>query len=224
MERKTSTQRLIDFLADCPALFIDRDRLFSDQCAAIEKTTGMIDVLNRAHDLLQQMEFWEKQWEREHPGYCYEVSTRLSIPNLTNPNYEEDDVPAWSTVLDYITLDHANTMVVYNGALILLLNLVQSILQKGDLPVASDNNMSTYLPKKMTTAGLNICRSVEYHLQSLRQGAGSFYLLFPLRMAYDAVGRDNREIGFWIQDILKQIQDGKTGRWAAAKYLLNLGK
>lgn len=85
-----------------------------------------------------------------------------------------------------------------------------------------DINGSIVLPDNLYTTGIAICRSVEYHLESTRDGAGSFILLFPLRMAWDAVGRYETAIGTWLIDVLHKIRSGATGRWAVAGYVLDI--
>ncbi|EED14757.1 conserved hypothetical protein [Talaromyces stipitatus ATCC 10500] len=220
-DKKTAMQRLVDLLADCPALFMEQDRIASESPGTPDQTGDLIELLRKVIRLLDDLLQWNEQWELENPDYCYDVPAPASTPLIASMYDGDSYVPAWSTVLEYKSMYHANTVIVYNGTLVLLLNLAQSVMQMKSIPTMHQTPHIIDM-KKIYNAGITICRSVEYHLQSMRQGAGSFFLLFPLRMAYVSVGRTEPTIGTWIQDVLKQIQDGKSGRWATAKYLLDL--
>jgi hypothetical protein len=49
-----------------------------------------------------------------------------------------------------------------------------------------------------------ICKSVHYHLLDQHNNAGPFYLLFPLRAAYEAFAPASREAG-WLQAMMRHI-------------------
>lgn len=219
-ERKTAMQRLVDHLADCPGLFVENDRITAESSITVNQTNDLANLFKKIMDLLDSLQQWNEQWELENPDYCHEMPAPVSTPLIPIMSDGHTQVQAWSTVLEYKTLYHANAIIMYHGTIILLLKLAQSITA-----MSAFSTLSTYPPvdyDKLHASGINICRSVEYHLQSMRQGAGSFFILYPLRMAYGALGYKEPSIGRWIQDVLQQIQDGKSGRWATAKYLLDL--
>ena len=219
-ERKTAMQRLVDHLADSPALFVEKDRLVAESSITVDQTNDLISLFGKVTDLLDSLQQWNEQWEQENPDYCFEMPAPASTPLIRKTSDGSTQVQAWSTVLEYKTLYHANTIILYHGTIILLLNLARSMTEMNAF-----STLSAYPPldvEKLHNSGICICRSVDYHLQSMRQGAGSFFLLYPLRMAYAALGLTEPSIGVWIQGVLQQIQDGKSGRWATAKYLLDL--
>jgi hypothetical protein len=213
-------QRLVDHLADCPGLFVEKDRIVAENSITVDQTSELSNLFGKVTGLLDSLQQWNEQWEVENSDYCYEMPAPASTPLISIPGAGKSYAQAWSTVLEYKTLYHANTTIMYHGTIILLLNLAQSIME-----ISAFSTLSTYPPVdfgKVHTAGIDICRSVDYHLQSMRQGAGSFFLLYPLRMAYVSVGQVEPSIGLWIQGVLQQIQNGKSGRWATAKYLLDM--
>lgn len=213
-------QRLVDHLADCPGLFVEKDRIIAEASITTDHSNDLTRLFGKVTDLLDSLQQWNDQWELENPDYCFEMPAPASTPLIPITSDGNTRVQAWSTVLEFKTLYHANTIIMYHGTIILLLNLAQSITA-----MSAFSTLSTYSPvdfDKLHLSGIDICRSVEYHLQSMRQGAGSFFILYPLRMAYAALGCKEPSIGLWIQDVLQQIQDGKSGRWATAKYLLDL--
>lgn len=213
-------QRLVDHLADCPGLFVEKDRIVAESSGSVDQTSDFVNLFGKVTDLLDSLQQWIEQWEVENPDSCYEMPAPASTPLISILGDGKSYAQAWSTVLEYKTLYHANTIIMYHGTIILLLNLARSIME-----MSAFSTLSAYHPvdfEKLHTAGIDICRSADYHLQSMRQGAGSFFLLYPLRMAYASVGQVEPSIGLWIQDVLQQIQDGKSGRWATAKYLLDM--
>ncbi|CRG87048.1 hypothetical protein PISL3812_04062 [Talaromyces islandicus] len=216
-DAKTDMQFLVDILADCPGLFVQREEIESSSPPS-DRSVGYAKLRKNISDVLDQLNQWEQNWEKNNTGYSYEVPSPVTTPILVDSWGRS--VPAWETVIEYESLYHANTVVVYHATVILVQVLANQLVFSNATPLYSQNEGS--FPDRTFAAGLAICRSVEYHLQSMRKGAGSFFLLFPLRMAYDAIGRTNPQIGVWLQSVLQQIQDGKTGRWGTAKYLLDI--
>lgn len=216
-DEKTEMQFLVDILADCPSLFVQKEQIESSSSSS-DRAIEYAKLQKNIANLLDQLNKWEQNWEKNNTGYCYEVNSPVTTPILVD--HWGRSVPAWETVIEYKSLYHANSIVVYHATLIMVQSLANQLLFSGEPPQDSQNKSS--FPDRNFAAALTICRSVEYHLQSMRKGAGSFFLLFPLRMAYDAIGRSNPLIGAWLQNVLEQIQDGRTGRWGTAKYLLDI--
>ncbi|OKL55820.1 hypothetical protein UA08_08815 [Talaromyces atroroseus] len=224
-ERKNSMELLVDILADCPALFADQMQLLSNRNLAItnQVAAGLKHLLGRAYRLLDQLEKWKEQWDLDNPGYCHEIPAPFPRPTSFGWQGEKDmETPIWTTILNYASVYHANTMVLYDGTLILLLRYIQGIMNELNILAAPTDRQSFDLWERSYAASLAICRSVEYHLQGMRRGVVDFHLMFPLRMANQTIGDSNPAIGLWIQDVLQQIRDGQSSRWTLAKYLLEV--
>ena len=71
-------------------------------------------------------------------------------------------------------------------------------------------------------AGLFVCCSVNYHLNQIWTEMGAFNLLFPLRMAYEAIGREHDAVGAWLQKVLEDVLAGRRGLWKSAKAVLEI--
>jgi hypothetical protein len=124
--------------------------------------------------------------------------------------------PAWSTVFRYQSLYHANAMTNYNATIILALRFSDTI---------SVGSRSLFEhQKRVLTVALSICRSVDYHQQEMWGEQGSFALLFPLRMAYDALSEREPTVGAWVQSVMHDISAGRQGLWRSAKSLLEIGR
>ncbi|KAF2490866.1 hypothetical protein BU16DRAFT_136300 [Lophium mytilinum] len=211
--QKDPFQYLVDILADCPQLLVLKDHMYASK-ATEEAQTLASELEEHTQTLLAQLEIWKASWDASQGDYYSETPVTSSAPSLLSPN--GPPIPFWTTNYQYNTLRQANAMAMYNAAIILLLKILQELTYSCTLPSTAQ------LLDRMYTAGIEICRSAEYHLQVMREGAGSFYILFPLRMAWDAVGKVEPAIGVWLTDVLQQVQSGAVGRWAIAGYLLNI--
>ena len=170
--------------------------------------------------LLNQLEQFEQQWPSRHQDVTIEVPTPETTPIFLSP--EGKSIPLWSTILYYKSLRHANIMALYNGTLIFLLQQIEDLIYS--TPSFASLSTTKSFPSRIYTAGIEICRAVDYHFEHMRKGAGSFMLLWPLRMAWDAVGQHDDAVGIWLKDVLKKIEEGSTGRWAIAGYLLEMNR
>jgi hypothetical protein len=214
--RKDDVQLLLDILADCPQLLITKDRLVVATNPE-ERTTGYQSFLQNTLNLLDQLEQWRQAWSSRNGDFAVEVAAPDSTPHFVTPDNKR--IPLWPTIFQYKSYKQANIHALYNATLIFLLRQIEEIIYStpglASLPIVET------CPSKLYTAGIEICRSVDYHLDGMRDGMGSFGILYPLRMAYDAVGRHDVLVGEWLKDVLKKIKES-TGRWAIAGYILNI--
>jgi hypothetical protein len=211
-ERIDQGKLLFDILSDCPELFVLRDRLsaIQDQC---ERSSAVKNLAAQARLILHNLDQWDQIWTSDLSHECIEAPSPPSTPTYVDLNGQT--VPLWSTILQYESLHHSNLLTVYNGALVLVLRFILDIDIK-----CTDGD---YLQSRMYEAGIIICRSVEYHYRQSSGDQGGFFLLFPLRMAYDAVGRSNAAIERWLKVVLDDIATGRRGMWRSAKTLLEIG-
>jgi hypothetical protein len=212
-DRKDQFQYLVDILADCPPLFPLKDQMHASK-GTEEAQIHARDLEQQTQSVLAQLEVWKASWDVVQGDYWFETPVTSGTPSLISPN--GTPIPLWRTNIQYNTLRQANSMIVYNACIIMLLKILQEITYSCGL------SSTAQLPDRMYTAGIEICRSVEYLLQIMPEGAGSFYLLFPLRMAWDSVGKFEPTIGDWLTDVLQKIQSGVAGRWALAGYVLDI--
>jgi hypothetical protein len=212
-EQKILIHHLVDILADCPGLVAQKDRALA---ANEVLKPQLIRQLKEQFSLrLKQLAYWKNCWDVTETQYCHEVPAAEGTPTVNNTT---EDMPrkAWETVWSYNTLYHANALTIYHATHIHYLKLTLSLDGEAFAEEKLDSAQDEY------SAGIEICRSVDYHLDKMREGAGSFFLMFPLRMAWEAVGKVEPAIGTWLQDVLKKIETGVAGRWALAGYLLEI--
>ncbi|KAF2092986.1 hypothetical protein NA57DRAFT_49197 [Rhizodiscina lignyota] len=217
-ERKNCMQSLIDILVDCPELFVMRDRIIA-MSVSDDQASSYRELFRKTTDLLNQLDQWILTWNQLNPD-CYHET----VPSNTTPVFTSSEgrqTPAWTTTIEYDTSIHANNLTLYNATFILVLKFTYQTALSTDSGLTDQLQVSE-LYTKMLAAALMVCRSVDYHLRLMRSGASSFFLWFSLRMAYDALGRSNPVIGAWIRNVLQEVHNGNVGRWAIARYLLDI--
>ncbi|QYT05891.1 Zn(2)-C6 fungal-type domain-containing protein [Trichoderma simmonsii] len=209
-ERKDAMQLLIDILADCPELFVLRESLPAKP-AQLERRSALHQLEEKAYATLDSLHAW-----KQGPGISpwTEVPSPSSTPEILDS--EGLSMPIWQTVYHFESLYQANIMSLYHGAIILVSRLCLGI------QLELDGDKCAEIRASINMAGLSICRSINYHMERRGDDISSLFILFPLRMAFDAVGVDNVEIGSWLKAILQQIYSGSAGRWATARYLLDI--
>ncbi|KAK1635579.1 hypothetical protein BDP81DRAFT_322140 [Colletotrichum phormii] len=217
-ERKNPLQLLLDVVADCPELFVLRENIFG-KTEGLPCKSSLLSLLEMAQRVLNDLETWEKSWSSTELDQ-YDL---VSAPAATTPvrsGYEGSCGPVWNTVFMFHSLYNASISTLFHGTLILLLLLIHSL--RLALRDSIDHGIEPEpIPVRIHESGIHICRSVDFHLDKLRDIATSS-VLFPIRMAYEAVGKSDEVVGLWLMFQLKHISAGSTGRWAMARHVLCL--
>lgn len=217
-ERKNPLQLLLDIVADCPELFVLREDIFG-KSEGLPRNSALISLLEKAQKVLNDLETWEKCWSSTELDQ-YDL---VPAPAATTPMRSGCDrscEPVWDTVLKFHSLYNASTSTLFHATLILLLLLIHG-LQLALRDLAGHGIEPGPTPTRIHESGILICRSVDYHLDKLRNIASSS-ILFPIRMAYEAVGKSDEVLGLWLMFQLRHISSGSTGRWAMARHVLRL--
>jgi hypothetical protein len=214
-ERIDPGKLLFDRLCDCPELFVFRDRLTSEADEG-KRMENVKDLYAKAQRILIDLEQWGLDWAADPSNTCTEVPSPPSTPSVLDRNGNLSS--AWSTIFQYQSLMQSAAVTMYNGALILV---TQSLIGLDVLIHGECEDES--LLERLHTAGVIICRSVDYHYSQSSGGEQSaFFLLFPLRMAHDALGKSDPAIGLWLKGVLEDIASGRRGTWKSAKSLLDI--
>lgn len=208
-------KRLTDVLADCPELFVLRGRIEQSSPIFCEQHLQMQSLLCKTQDVLNRLYQWEREWGLSVNDAYTEVSSPTTTPVVPDPSGMP--TPVWSTIFHYKSLYHANALTLYHAALVLVLRFLSGV----NLAL-NNNNESEALQAQIRDAGLAICRSVDYHLTQTWTELGSFNVLFPLRMAYEAVGREFPAIGAWLTTVLDDIAAGRRGLWKSAQSMFEV--
>ncbi|KAE8443143.1 hypothetical protein EG329_002312 [Mollisiaceae sp. DMI_Dod_QoI] len=210
-DRKTAMQDLMDIFAECPGLVAAKRQLESEPIG--DQTASQYqDLAIRAQCLLDELEQFQQSWDSTYSTSCWEIPSPATMPSFLDSKGET--IPIFSTVLHYESLYHANVVTLSCAARILILLFSHDLSCFGSTP--SEEQISC----RLVAAGNVICRGLDYQLEEVRKGANSYLLIFPLKMAFEAVGQDNPAIGIWLKRILDQISSGVAGKWGAVASLL----
>ncbi len=219
-EVKSAMQYLVDILADCPYVCMLKDQIISS-AAKLPGSSSAEDIVNKFSVLLDELEAWKLRWGIEPGKGCFEVPAPPTSPLLQDS--EGNTKPFWSTVLHYDSLSAANQNTLHNAIRILLLKAVEDLIPFTN---GLKFNQGPVYPQ-MYTAGINICRNIDFHLLHYQAGSGSSTLLFPFRMAWQTLGRSDSVIGQWLEHLIHMIAYGTSaedyrlgGKWAVARYIL----
>ena len=173
----------------------------------------MRNFIVQAQAKVDELRAWKTTWDIKEPSCCMEV-TPSSEPPLCN-SAGGLPIKAWKTEYSFKSVYHCVTIAMYHSIRIHLHRMMKGHDEEADAITAQTALAETF------TSGIEICRLISYHLEMARRGEGSFAMMFPLRMAWEAVHEQEENVGKWLQNVLQDIATGPTGRWAVAGSLLN---
>ncbi|KAE9373024.1 hypothetical protein N431DRAFT_503803 [Stipitochalara longipes BDJ] len=204
-ESKTLELCLHDLLCDVPGLLVDATNLQFSILEMDQKHSLYRDLSSKILVHLQSLYEWRATWQQQNPDCCCEVPTSY-------PDHEAFS----STVFYYSTLSTANEICSYNAQLLLILRLGSEVIGPTFDPALSSLHLPGYLnydplfpPGLAVNAqavATEICKSVEYHLLHPASSAAAFFLLLPLRLAYQTFSPGSKE-SEWLSGVMRRIAD-----------------
>jgi hypothetical protein len=202
-DRKTAMQILYDIFADCPALIATKEEL--ERKPMNDETFSKYQILGtKIENLLKHLGKFHRDWDFSYSHCCWEIPSPATTPNILNAT--EEPVPLWPTVLHYQSLYHANVVILRAAMHIFLSKLSHNSF-------LSTFRCTPVVLDEIELAGFTICRSVDYYLQEIREGAFSHLLFWPLKMAFTSVEETHPAVSVWLKEILDQFSSGLSGRW-----------
>jgi hypothetical protein len=202
---KTMIMYLHDILCDLPGLMEDADLLYSLKMRPAFDAHHSL-VSDGILSCLKELYEWRATWQQQNPNPCREV---LSNDATTDP-------VLFPVVLQYPSLIEANSITLYNAILLLLIKLGFQVIGPHFNPAVC----SLHLPQEIDygplippglapnpqALAIEICKGVEYHLCEERRRAGAFFLMFPLRVAWQAFDPGD-PVAVWLEGVMKMIAD-----------------
>ncbi|KAH8894597.1 hypothetical protein GQ53DRAFT_683239 [Thozetella sp. PMI_491] len=209
-ERKDSMAFLVDIMADCAELFVLRDGARSNITEDIE-LTSTCNILNTAYRILHDLERWEEAHSPTSPSCCTQIPSPHTAPMILDSNGQA--TPLWPTVIQFNSNHQAKTTTLYYSTLVLVLRFILGITSA----TGGQSDHET-LQERVQSAGIVICRTIDYHTNQVLERSDRSFLLFPLRMASVAIGDTNSSVGLWLETISETISPGTYGS-ASTTYL-----
>ena len=199
-QSKCHMHSLLDILADLPGLKEEFNHE-SDSFNLEEKSLTIYS--NLLH--------WRRAWDRVPEGVITTALGKDSIPL---------EFAAFGPALNFTSLMAANCVCIYDATLIQtveLLSLSLSRQQNCGLPATKVSHYNQALSVS-NAAAIEICRSVAFQISGTTSMSGQFLVLFPLRMAWKALGGSLSIEGQWIEQVLAGFQ--KQGQfWSVQKQI-----
>lgn len=157
---------------------------------------------------LDALHQWRRHYDPLFARCCWETSSRMRMTR-------DSEGPLFDSILWYDSLEAASIWTLYT-TITLSAHEQSYILQNPSFslntsfPYLSTQYISScrfedYLPSVVPLAH-TIMRSVEYHLQPIHVNSGTFYILWPARLAYMALRRTRRETK-WLRQVVERIAE-----------------
>lgn len=189
---KQSGDTLLDLLVELPAL--------------VERKQKQIDVSTIASEalvILDKLEGWWKGWE------CLPSSRMIEVEAQNDPS----GLKTWNTEISCVSLYAANSYAIYNATVILAIDTaVQSAGAEDFKPGSGDASQLLF---KTRHAALEICRIIDFHLSHPNGRMSELILIWPIRMAWMALGKGTTSEGKWLELRNEEINH-RRGYWEVA--------
>lgn len=204
---KSWMQRLLDHVVDIPDLQVEVNELdlanTDNSPDSDDHDIKRLALHDRALDILDGLLSWRSAWD------TFSGSAPTSIPSPTSASVVQARL--FPTILTFISLEAANCVCTFDGACILLYELLAKLApdmlhDDVDFPDAM-GGQGLYV-NDAREAAMEICRSIPYQMASDRGMAGPLFVLFPLRLAWRALGENASEEGRWLMGLLREIAEG----------------
>jgi len=204
-ESKTLDFYLHDMLCDIPGLLEDATNIELSILEIAQNRSLHRHLSRKILLLLQTLYEWRARWQQQNPDSCCEVPTSSPDDEAFSPN-----------IIVYSSLGAAYEICFYNAILLLILKLGSQVIG----PAFDPTNLSLRLTGHLDygplippgfalnsqAAATEICKSVEFHLAHPSSSAASFFLLFPLRVAYQTFEPESKEAK-WLRGVMTKVAD-----------------
>ena len=187
-ERLTPYHQLLDITSFVPGYLEDAITLRNDAKQAGDVSAQCESLVSRLIESVRQLIRWRYHWESTNEKVAWEVPLHPKY----NSTVDKDCQPLFSSLFHFQSLQKAKEIVQYNATLMCMTGLLTNLAgkriisqQMADLFTECPNSTNPLsLPSDqmdVITMAHEVCRCVEYLLQSDHASLGSFYILLPLR-------------------------------------------
>lgn len=202
MGSKTPIDYLHDVFCDVPGLLEDLDQVIAWDPDMPGRDEFLGQVRQNTLSTLEILYFWRCKWQEDNPD------TAFFIPSS---NSGSDGLPPspFQTVIWFTDPYRANELIVYDSVLLIVLKAAEGLgLNLGESRSSMKNWNDSLLPiqSNRKEIAIEVCRTVDYHLQCVQRSSGAFMLLFPLNVAYRNLEPDSDEAK-WMEKIMAVTAD-----------------
>ncbi len=251
---KSAADLLLDIFADLPGLMEQRER---ERERARKRKQGrgherrcdeaedLYDLRTKASKVLNDLLAWRRVWDSSPEG---QITTKDSAAVLSSRRAASPSQFFDSTVLSFTSTHAATYTCLYDAALILAIELFLTSTTPGvsqafpppPTPPSSSSSSSRLFEEKeedddarmrslSRTAAVEICRSIPFQLSRTSSLTGQFLVLYPLRMAWKALGgmraggTTTTTEARWVQDLLDEFGKDPRNQWGVLRQTITHG-
>jgi hypothetical protein len=173
---------------------------FASRNMDVEQATYSLEITRiKLSNLIQELDDWYTRFTHDLGHVPLEVAAEQE-----NGISSDAEGPIFGTILEFSCLEVANAFTNHHAIKIAALEwnhkLTDLSWQRG-----TDHEGMLEIPAASELA-MEICCSVEYHLQPAHVHTGAFYMLMPARIAYYAIPKWSREAR-WLAIVLRDAAD-----------------
>ncbi|CRG91542.1 DNA-directed RNA polymerase I subunit A43 [Talaromyces islandicus] len=215
-DTKSYINRFIDINLCMPSIMEDLDHL--QMIENPEEQRRMCDEIRKTiTSLSKRLLDTRFDWEILNPNAAREV-VPSKIPDKPYSPVDENGNLLFDSLIYYRNLQLCFEMSIYFSIVFFLRNFNQAIgeeeediLDTPPLGIPRRSNPALKLPHELRSlrdSAVEVCRSVEYFLQSNHGISGAYFLMFPLRIAQFAFEEEeDYAIVVWIRKVMRYIGD-----------------
>ena len=208
-EKKSELQHLFDILVDVPEITTQFSHPLQSPTSLRPSATLDIDTIyTKATAMLRALDRWRRKWYALHYEDFFETQPKY-VPKAWATRSEE---LSWKTCWYFSSLNIATAYTHYHETLVLVLRAIWNCETSGLLNVEHPNIDRR---PQIYACCIEICRCVDYHLIESQKGAGSLFILSPVRIAWKSLGEESIE-SQWLAAAMADVSAGERGRWAIA--------
>lgn len=213
-ENKAPLQKLMDILIHFPPWIKSCTRFWTQAFPSESDMNGILEAQRGLRVSRELLDTWWEAFQAERGNEWWETPMPASMLEETDSGYMP---PApWKTHYHFKSLKTAHSFIYYHATRVLCVGVLRGI-EALDLNV--DPAHVARMAAESRASAMEICRATDYLLLPRHDGAGSVYLIFPLRLAWKAVGGDTPE-GAWLRQVADSIGSGAKGGWAGLPMML----
>ena len=203
--------RLIDIYVDLPELKEEALAMDSDV-----KPNNVVVLLNRGLEIMLRLQEWNRERSQLPQSQVNFVQSTINYPDTPNP---------FDTCFEYTSFRAAQIASLHNAAILQTAEIVLTVC-KAACNVVNQSDMLGHidlhgLRSSSRNAAIHICRSIQFQIRQNNGAIGPLHVLFPMRMAYKALGQSSTPGGKWLKRLLIDMS-GFAG-WAVTNPSVILG-
>lgn len=172
----------------------------------------LLVFFSRSLDMISRLKAWRAQWDLSPEGQI----------KIIEKNVEDGSSP-FPVSFEFTSFWTAENFLLHNAAILQTIELVQSTHEAAKIdsphsPPYLQPSALEILASLAHTAAIEVCQSLDYELNSDFGAIGQLLVLFPIRMAWKALGHGASPECRWLECLLDRLVS--SGGWQCATHAI----